>query len=149
MAIEHKQSVDADDHYRLADQIGHILRCASQRHTQIFSKLMVDGLTPTRFAALVMLHDHKEGLSQNQLGRLSAMDIATIKGVVDKLSALGLVSVNQDPKDSRRNLINLTHKGETVLAEAIPAGTTISEATLEPLSANESKQLIKLLRKIT
>lgn len=136
------------DDYRLADQIGHILRRASQRHSQIFSGLMTDALTPTRFAALAMLQE-RGGLSQNELGRLTAMDIATIKGVVDRLRAKGLVSVEQDPKDGRRSLIDLTAAGRNVLAEAIPIGGAISEATLSSLTAAESVSLIRLLRKIS
>ncbi len=148
MNIEKPTLHDPLDDYRLADQIGHILRRASQRHTQLFAKMMVDGLTPTRFAALAMLRE-RGGLSQNELGRLTAMDIATIKGVVDKLTAMGLVSVGRNPQDARRSLIKLTDKGEAVLAEAIPAGIAISAATLARLSTAETKQLIKLLLKIS
>ncbi len=148
MNIEKPTLYDSLDDYRLADQIGHILRRASQRHTQLFAKMMVDGLTPTRFAALAMLRE-RGGLSQNELGRLTAMDIATIKGVVDKLTAMGLVSVGRNPQDARRSLIKLTDKGEAVLAEAIPAGMAISAATLARLSTAETKQLVKLLLKIS
>ena len=109
---------------------------------------MVKDLTPTRFAALAMLQE-RGGLSQNELGRLTAMDIATIKGVVDRLSAKGLVSVGQDPNDARRSLIKLTPEGTAVLAKAIPLGTQISAATLSPLTKSESLQLTALLRKIT
>lgn len=133
--------------YRLTDQIGHILRRASQRHSQIFTAMMQAGLTPTRFAALVMLLE-RGGLSQNELGRLTAMDIATIKGVVDRLREKGLVSVNLDPNDARRNLIELTSSGREILDQAIPAGLEISRETLAPLTAAERQQLIELLQKI-
>lgn len=133
--------------YRLTDQIGHILRRASQRHSQIFASMMQSGLTPTRFAALVMLLE-RGGLSQNVLGRLTAMDIATIKGVVDRLREKGLVSVKLDPNDARRNLIELTTAGKAVLADAIPAGLDISRETLAPLNATERQQLIEMLQKI-
>ena len=143
-----RASSNSDDDYRLADQIGHILRRASQRHTAIFAENMPEGLTPTRFAALAMLLA-QGGLSQNALGRLTAMDIATIKGVVDRLAAKGLVSVRPDPKDARRNLIELTQSGRALVSEAIPAGQKISEETVEPLNPKERRQLVKLLRKIT
>jgi len=42
---------------------------------------MRSDLTPTRFAAMAKLLEHGS-LSQNELGRMTAMDIATIKGVV-------------------------------------------------------------------
>lgn len=39
--------------YRLEDQVGFAIRKASQRHTLIFSKHMIDDLTSTQWAALV------------------------------------------------------------------------------------------------
>ena len=142
-----KSAADEDRQYQLTDQIGHILRRAFQRHTTIFSDEMVDGLTATRFAALAMLKE-KGSLSQNELGRLTAMDIATITGVVRWLKTQGFVNVGPYPNDSRRNLIELSEEGSRVLETAIPLGRTISQRTLEPLSPSEAGRLIELLRKI-
>ncbi len=139
---------DAISDYRVTEQVGHILRRASQRHASIFSSNMVGGLTPTRFAALAMLLE-KGPLSQNALGRHTAMDIATIKGVVDRLAGKELVSVSPDPNDGRRHLIELTDKGEKLVSEAIPVGRDISAETLEMLSHEEQSQLLELLRRIS
>ncbi len=134
--------------YRLTDQIGHILRRAFQRHTTIFTNEMVDGLTPTRFAALAMLKE-RGSLSQNELGRLTAMDIATITGVVRWLKGQGYVSIGPYPNDSRRNLIELTVKGKQILKTALPCGSRITDETLAPLTPDEARRLIELLRKIS
>src|SRR5579871_6040847 len=76
--------------YVLEDQVGFILRQVSQRHATIFGGRINNELTPTQFSAMVKLLG--EGpLSQNLLGRLTAMDAATIKGVIDRLSARGYV----------------------------------------------------------
>lgn len=131
----------------LPEQIGHILRRASQRHSNIFSSGMLSDLTPTRFAALVILHQ-KKCLSQNELGRHTAMDVATIKGVVDRLKVRGLVTIDPDPDDARRNLIRLTPQGSKLVIQAIPLGFDISEQTLAPLSPLEQAQLATLLNKI-
>ena len=65
----------------LEEQAGHILRRAHQRHAAIFQELIGDSqLTPLQFAALARLRDLGE-VSQNQLGRLTAMDAATMQGV--------------------------------------------------------------------
>ena len=45
-------------------------------------------------------------MSQNRLGRLKAMDVATIKGVIDRLTARGLTETSADPKDGRRLLVS-------------------------------------------
>ena len=134
--------------YKLEDQIGHILRRASQRHTGIFSSLMPDNLTPTRFAALAKLLECGS-LSQNELGRLTAMDIATIKGVVDRLRQRGLVVSNKDLNDARRQLISLTPAGLEAIQAAIPEAISVTEQTVSTLSAEEASELVRLLQKIT
>ena len=133
--------------YDLYDQIGFILRKVNQRHTGIFSELMPNGLTPTRFAALVKLHEFGT-LSQNELGRLTAMDVATIKGVVDRLRERDLVKSSVDPQDARRQLIRLTEKGTEVTLAAIPIGVEVTSRTTSPLTKSESDKLTELLKKI-
>ena len=72
--------------YRVDQQIGFLLRQANQRHVAIFTNRMGDRLTTTQWAALSKLKEIQP-TSQNQLGRETAMDVATIKGVVDRLVA--------------------------------------------------------------
>ncbi|MEE9335448.1 MAG: MarR family winged helix-turn-helix transcriptional regulator [Granulosicoccaceae bacterium] len=134
--------------YLLENQIGHILRKVSQRHSGIFVSQMSTELTPTRFAAMAKLLE-RGPLSQNELGRLTAMDVATIKGVVDRLRVRKLVDSKKDPKDARRQLIKLTNKGKTVMRAAIPDARRVTKLTLDPLTTAESKLLTKLLNKIS
>src|SRR5262244_3388493 len=89
--------------YVLDEQIGFILRQVWQRHTMIFAREIGINLTPTQWAALAKLAETGP-CSQNQLGRLTAMDVATIKGVIDRLTARGLTETSSDPEDGRRLL---------------------------------------------
>ncbi len=82
--------------YRLDDQIGFILRQANQRYAALFANGIGNGLTPTQWAALVRLGETGP-CPQNQLGRLTAMDAATIKGVVERLDKRGLIQRSADP----------------------------------------------------
>ncbi|MBF3219767.1 MarR family transcriptional regulator, partial [Pseudomonas aeruginosa] len=84
--------------YRLDDQIGFILRQANQRYAALFANGIGNGLTPTQWAALVRLGETGP-CPQNQLGRLTAMDAATIKGVVERLDKRGLIQRSADPDD--------------------------------------------------
>jgi hypothetical protein len=77
---------DREEPYVLDEQVGFALRQAQQRHTTIFAAKMIEDLTPTQWAALAKLRELGD-CSQNHLGRLTAMDAATIKGVVDRLTA--------------------------------------------------------------
>ena len=82
-------SPESDADYVLEQQAGHLLRRAHQRHAAIFQGLIGDSqLTTLQFAALVRLRDLGE-VSQNQLGRLTAMDAATMQGVIKRLGGRG------------------------------------------------------------
>ena len=83
--------------YVLDVQVGHLLRRAHQRHAAIFQAMMGDDqLTPLQFAALMKLADVGE-TSQNQLGRLTAMDAATMQGVIKRLIVRGLLERRRFP----------------------------------------------------
>src|ERR1700675_588001 len=103
-----KQSRQA---YVLEEQIGFILRQVWQRHATIFAREIGINLTPTQWAALSKLTETGP-CSQNHLGRLTAMDVATIKGVIDRLTARGLTETGPDPEDGRRLLVRLTRAGQ-------------------------------------
>ena len=139
--------VTPDSGYRLEQQVGYILRQASQRHASIFAARIPEQLTTTQFATLVRLQEVGP-CSQNKLGRQTAMDAATIKGVTDRLIQRGFVEAKVDPDDGRRRMLALTPQGLDIVARAIPAGLEISAETLEPLSAEEREQFMKLLKKL-
>ncbi|MEM9221972.1 MAG: MarR family transcriptional regulator [Pseudomonadota bacterium] len=134
-----------DPTYRLDDQVGYLLRLASQRHAALFQSLMTHDLTPTQFAMLARLGEVGSG-SQNQLGRLAGMDVATAKGVVDRLAAKGLVTLSPDQSDGRRHVISLSPEGEKLLPELRKIGREISRATLAPLTQHDRQEITRLLR---
>ena len=132
--------------YHVDDQIGFILRKANQRHVAIFAARISD-LTPPQFAALSKLNDVGE-TSQNQLGALVAMDAATIKGVIDRLKARGLVDLTRHEGDKRRLMVSLTDGGRATVAQLTPLAEQITAETLAPLSPREAATLLKLLARI-
>jgi DNA-binding MarR family transcriptional regulator len=134
--------------YLLDDQVGFILRLAQQRHTNIFAALMIDELTATQWAALAKLKECGP-CSQNLLGRHTAMDGATIKGVIDRLTKRGITTATADPDDGRRLLVALTPSGNAIYARAKPMAERITAATLEPLSGAERQTLVGLLKRLT
>ena len=140
------ESEPAPEGYRLQDQVGFVLRKAHQRHLSIFAAHISD-LTPPQFAALAKLHDVGE-TSQNQLGSLIAMDAATVKGVIDRLKARGLVTLSKHEGDKRRLMVGLTAEGRAAVESLIPLAEEITAETLAPLSAKEAETFIKLLAKI-
>jgi MarR family transcriptional regulator, lower aerobic nicotinate degradation pathway regulator len=136
-----------EERYILDDQVGFLLRQAQQRHTTIFAAEMIESLTPTQWAALAKLWEVGD-CSQNHLGRLTAMDAATIKGVIDRLNARGFTTVRPDPRDGRRIVVALTPMGSDLYDRAAPIAARITEKTLEPLSEDERSTLVALLRRL-
>jgi len=146
--------VARDETYRLDEQIGFMLRRASQRHLAIFALGMAaatggkgGALTPMQWAALSKLHETGAS-AQNSLGRATAMDAATIKGVVDRLRTRGLVEIRPDPQDARRRLVAITAAGRRLVERAIPHAEAVSAETLAPLDPTERERLLALLRKL-
>ncbi len=133
--------------YVLEDQIGFILRQVWQRHAMIFARDIGINLTPTQWAALARLTETGP-CSQNQLGRLTAMDVATIKGVIDRLTARGLTETSSDPQDGRRLLVSLTRAGQAMAEKAAPNALAITKETLAPLDAKERETFMSLLGKL-
>lgn len=133
--------------YVLDEQVGFILRQVWQRHSAIFSRDIGTNITPTQWAALSKLAEAGP-CSQNQLGRLTAMDVATIKGVIDRLTARGLTETSQDPGDGRRLLVSLTRAGQQLAEKVAPNALAITRETLAPLDPKEREMLMALLNKL-
>ncbi len=133
--------------YSLDDQIGYVLRRVTQRHLSIFAGAIPE-VTTTQFAVLARLAEVGP-LSQNQLGRATAMDAATIKGVVDRLARLGHVATTADPDDRRRLTVTLTDSGAALFAARTATALQVSRETLAPLSDQERQSLLQLLTRLT
>lgn len=137
---------DTDTAYSLDAQVGFLMRKANQRHLAIFASRIPD-LTPTQFATLARLCELGP-TPQNALGRATAMDAATIKGVVDRLRARGLVASAPDPNDSRRVFVRATAEGRAAFAGHMDAAHAITRETLAPLAPGERAELLRLLARL-
>jgi DNA-binding MarR family transcriptional regulator len=133
--------------YQLESQIGFMLRQAFQRHTTIFATLIHDELTSTQWAVVSKLNEVGD-CSQNQLGRLTAMDVANIKGVVERLARRGFVSVVPDLADRRRLTVALTDQGRDLYKKWVATASLVSAETLAPLSPEDRETLIRLIKQI-
>ena len=133
--------------YLLDQQIGFLLRRVQQRHLAIFFDHIPD-MTSTQFAALAKLCE-LGSVSQNELGRRVSMDVATIKGVVDRLRARNLAVTEKDPNDQRRLLVRPTKAGRAAFDRYSSAALGVTKETLSPLTPKEADRLLSLLSKLT
>jgi MarR family transcriptional regulator, lower aerobic nicotinate degradation pathway regulator len=134
--------------FLVEDHVGFLLRRAHQRHVALFLEIAGHhGLTPTQFAALFKAVELGH-VTQNLLGRLIAMDPATIQGVVRRLTSRGLLCRAHDPMDRRTAVLAPTEEGIALIARTVACAQRAHEAALAPLSAAEQSQLLALLRKL-
>ncbi len=132
--------------YVLDEQIGYVLRRVTQRHLSLFTAAIPE-VTTTQFAVLARLAELGPQ-SQNHLGRATALDAATVKGVVDRLARFGLVATRPDTEDRRRLTVSLTEAGAQLFRTRIPEGLSVSDRTMDPLSAQERATLLALLARL-
>jgi len=137
----------AETRYRLDDQVGFLLRRVNQRHLAVFAAVIPE-VTTTQLAALAKLAELGP-MSQNQLGRVTAMDAATIKGVVGRLVTRRLVTTVPSEEDRRRLVVDLTPEGRALFVELGARGGEATERTLAPLSAGERERFLDMLRRLT
>jgi MarR family transcriptional regulator, lower aerobic nicotinate degradation pathway regulator len=136
------------DGFLVENHIGFLLRRAHQRHVALFLDIVGrHGLTPTQFAALFKVVELGR-VTQNLLGRLTAMDPATIQGVVRRLTARGLIFRARDPLDRRTAVLAATEDGTALIARTVACAWRAHDAALAPLDVPEQTQLMALLRKL-
>lgn len=134
--------------FRLDEQIGHLLRRAYQRAAaNLTARIAVHDVTPVQFAVMARLWE-RGSATQNELGRLAAVDAPTAHGVVRRMMARGLLAAEPVPGDRRLRRLSLSASGEALFLRLVPAALDGMAATLEPLDAAEREQLAALLRKL-
>jgi DNA-binding MarR family transcriptional regulator len=152
-ALAMTQKPPADDrgdaaHYEVTDQVGHLLRRAYQRHAALFGQELPDSqLTAAQFVTLCAVRDLGGGSLQAVVKR-TAIDQATIRGVIERLTGRGLLAVGEDPDDRRKVVVTLTRAGERLLAQSIPFARQATERTFGDLNAGERVALVFLLKKM-
>ncbi len=132
----------------LDESIGHLIRRAHQRASATFMTILADHhFTPTQFFALARLRERGQ-LSQNRLGRLTAMDPATIQGVTRRLNDRGYLERSPDPNDRRRMVLKLTPEGHGVVERLLDRIDAVNGQILAPLAPDEQEQFRSLLKRI-
>ena len=140
--------VNGVDNFVLDESIGHLIRRAHQRASATFMSILADHqFTPTQFFALARLRERGR-LSQNRLGRLTAMDPATIQGVTRRLFDRGYIARTPDTNDRRRMVLELTPEGTSVAERLLNGIDTVNGQILAPLGPEEQEQFRSLLKRI-
>ena len=139
---------DPKQPYQFSEQVGHLLRRAYQRHVALFQQTIPDSqLTAAQFVVLCAVRD-QGACSLIEIVKHTAIDQATVRGVIDRLKTRELITVSHDPADRRKVLVSLTEAGAALVGEMVPFARDITEATFGELNPAERVAVVYLLRKM-
>ncbi|MCS2608105.1 MarR family winged helix-turn-helix transcriptional regulator [Halomonas dongshanensis] len=134
--------------YDFSEQVGHLLRKAYQRHIAIFQRHATDKqLTAIQFVALCTVMERGPS-SLTDIVNATAIDPATIRGVIKRLKAREWVRLSTDPRDQRKVMVVITEAGEALIEEMVPEAKRISDDTMANLNPAERVALMHLLEKM-
>ena len=137
-----------ESHYDLTVHPAHLVRRVHQRATLRFQQIMAgESLSPTQFAALASILKAGE-ISQNHLGRQTAMDPSTISLVVRKLINDNLIQRSSSDTDQRLSILRLTPKGTRYTLDRLARSWEVGDRLLSPLNKAEQTTLLELLARI-
>ena len=79
---------------------------------------------------------------------MTAIDPATMRGIVQRLRARKLLTISPDPSDGRKLSLVLTAQGADTITEMLADCFEITRRTLGSLNVAEQAALIFLLKKL-
>lgn len=145
---ESVQEAAPESAYVFSDQIGFLLRRAYQRHAAIFQANISDSqLTSVQFSTMCALRD-KGPQSQGELVKVTGVDQATIRGIIERLKARRFVTLSKDSVDGRKVIVALTAAGAEMLGRMVPHAADITELTFGSLNPGERMALVYTLQRM-
>lgn len=106
------------------------------------------GLSMPQFSILMQLH-HKGAFSMSAMSHRFEITAAAASQLVDKLVQSGLVQREEDPKDRRAKLLNLTDKGKALVQQGTEERYHWVDKLAEKLSAEERAKVGEALDLMT
>ena len=113
----------------------------------VVEALAQESVRRQHFAVLTSLAE-QGAASQADLGRRLWIDRSDLHALLGELEQDGLVARVRDAGDRRRNVVTLTPAGKAALARLDERVDSAQRVLLEPLSAKERRELIRLLKRV-
>lgn len=137
-----EKSAEASPH----NILGYLLKHANLQLSEItnaaLQPLDIDGKDYGVLRILVW----QKPMSQQQVAQTLGVDRTTMVTLFDTLETKGIVARRPDPKDRRRNVVELTDSGRKVFRKADQAYRVAEQEFLAPVDAVAGEQLRQTLR---
>lgn len=127
---------------------GFLIRRLQQVSVSLFlHHLRPVALTPLQFTLLRLAADHA-GTDQISLAVQAMLDPSTVKDVVNRLEARGLLTRQTGARDRRTRSVTLTAQGAQLLAAAKPQVSRAQKELLAPLGRADQARLLDLMARL-
>jgi MarR family transcriptional regulator, lower aerobic nicotinate degradation pathway regulator len=105
------------------------------------------GLHPYHYGVLIAVEEGSHA-TQGAIADSLGYDRGQLVGLLDELEERGLIERKRDPKDRRRQLVELTADGKSTLEELRTLSSRLEDDFLAPLDKAERAQLHALLLRL-
>jgi DNA-binding MarR family transcriptional regulator len=127
---------------------GHLIWRVQQRAWRLFADVATGHeVTPVQ-ASVLLVVGNQPGIDQKTLAEIIALDRATTGNVVGRLEARGLLKRVTSPADGRARILFLTRPGDLLNRKLGAVTRKARQLLVQDLTAQEQKELIRLMRKI-
>jgi DNA-binding MarR family transcriptional regulator len=106
------------------------------------------GITADQFVLLATL-ERGQAMTQRELAARMPSDPSTVRAMLVLLENQKLVKREAHPGDARARTVSLTNAGARTFQQAFDAGQEVRDQMVKSLSANETRILLSLLRRMT
>ena len=117
-------------------------------HRQTNACFAKDGVTADQFVLLAALADEDE-VTQQELVRRVGSDHNTVRAMLLRLEARGLVSRERHPIDGRARCVTLTGKGRRAFEKLLAKSEALRARLLAAFQPDEVAALVGLLGRVT
>jgi DNA-binding MarR family transcriptional regulator len=133
---------------KVSRRLAYLLKHANLRMSELTeAALLPYDITGRELGVLNVLVGREPG-SQQQAAQRLGIDRTTMVALLDTLERKGLVSRHPHADDRRRNVVELTERGEDLARRANAAAEEAEQVFLRPLTAEAGDQLRESLRAI-
>lgn len=127
---------------------GFLVRRLQQVSVAIFHEYL-SPLEITPLQNTILLHlQHDDGLDQVTVATRARIDTSTMRDVVARLEAKGLLRREAGVADRRTRLLYITPAGRDVLEKAAVEARRASQHLLAPLKADERKAFLEMIDRV-
>jgi MarR family transcriptional regulator, organic hydroperoxide resistance regulator len=148
MAVEIKDDIRKEIEYSLDEIVGYMLSSADLCMKPFVELcLRTEGVSYGMRFFLHVLWE-QEGLTQKELSYLTGFSQPTSFKVLRDMKSRGLIQMVNDPKNSRRLIVNLTQLGRDIKGRVLPKLAKLNKTALAGIPETDVIVMRKVLQKI-